>query len=460
MSSGETVIIGAGPAGLAAAHELTTQGVRPLVLDKGDKVGGISRTEVYKDYRFDIGGHRFYTRFDEVRALWHEMLDAELLTVPRLSRIHYRGKFFKYPLTLSNTLGNLGVFQSVAILLSYLKAKLAPHRRVRTFEQWVTNRFGARLYRTFFQTYTEKVWGMPCNEIRADWAAQRIGSLSIGSALRNALFGAGPAKTLIDEFEYPTLGPGMMWERFGEVVAQRGGGVRQGAEAVEVRHEDGRARRVVVRIGGQDEEIDVEQVISSMPLSQLITRLHPAPPMEVLEAAAGLRYRSFILVGLVLDREDLFPDHWLYVHSPAVRVGRIQNFKNWSPAMVPHPAQTCLGMEYFCNEGGELWLTSDDKLRDLAGRELEHLKLAPASAVVDGHVIRQSMAYPIYDHWYRRNLRRIRGYLATFRNLQTVGRNGMHRYNNQDHSMLTGMLAGRNIAGAEHNLWSVNDDER
>ena len=341
MQDHSVIIVGAGPAGLGAAHELTTRGLRPLVLEQAGQVGGIARTEVYKGYRFDLGGHRFYTKCDEVRQLWHRMLADDFIEVPRLSRIFYRGRFIKYPLELLDTIRCLGVAESILVVLSYLKTQVVPPREEQTFEQWVTRRFGARLFRTFFKTYTEKIWGIPCNVLRADWAAQRIRGLSLTRAVRDAIFGSADAKSLIKEFHYPVLGPGMMWQRFERAVTDAGGCVRMNAEAVSISHEDGRVRSVAVRQADGETEMPVEHVISSMSVTELVRRLSPAAPDDVLRAADGLTYRAFIMVALIVDRADLFRDNWIYVHDPAVRVGRIQNFKNWSAAMVADPGKTC-----------------------------------------------------------------------------------------------------------------------
>jgi len=450
------IIVGAGPAGLGAAHELTTRGVRPLVLEQAGQVGGIARTEVYKGYRFDLGGHRFYTKCDEVRQLWHRTLADDFIEVPRLSRIFYRGRFIKYPLELLDTVRCLGVAESILVVLSYLKTQVVPPREEQTFEQWVTRRFGARLFRTFFKTYTEKIWGIPCNVLRADWAAQRIRGLSLTRAVRDAIFGSADAKSLIKEFHYPVLGPGMMWQRFERAVTDAGGCVRMNAEAVRLSHEDGRVGSVVVRQADGEAEMPVEHVISSMPVTELVRRLSPAAPGDVLRAAEGLTYRAFIMVALIVDRADLFRDNWIYVHDPAVRVGRIQNFKNWSAAMVADPGKTCVGMEYFCSEGDDLWTMGEQDFLDLAARELATLGLAERADVNDGAVVRQPKAYPIYDADYAPRVRVLQDYVSAFRNLQTIGRNGMYRYNNQDHSMLTGMLAARNVTGEDHDLWNVN----
>ncbi|AFY59003.1 protoporphyrinogen oxidase [Rivularia sp. PCC 7116] len=458
MKNNSVLVVGAGPAGLTAAYELVKKGIQPIVLEQADKVGGISRTETYKGYHFDIGGHRFFTKVAEVQQLWNEVLGDEFIKTPRLSRIYYEGKFFQYPLSAFDTLYKLGIFESLLILLSYLKVKQKPLTIEENLEQWVINRFGVRLYKTFFKTYTEKVWGIPCNQIQAEWAAQRIKGLSLKKAITNALFGGNDTKTLIKEFDYPLLGPGMMWQRFAEKVEMAGGEVHLNTRVLGLEHNNRRIIKVIAQRGDNIVQLEAENFISSMPLTTLINRLDPSPPSEVFEAANQLKYRDFLIVSLIVDAPDLFPDNWIYIHSPGVQVGRIQNFKNWSPAMVPDSRKTCLGMEYFCNAGESLWEMSDVELIDLAKQELESLGLAKGKTVEDGVVIRQPKAYPVYDHEYRKNLQVIQNYLQTFENLQTTGRNGMHRYNNQDHSMLTGLLAAKNILGEKHDLWEVNTE--
>ncbi len=454
----DVLVIGAGPAGLTAAFELVRQGIRPLVLEKSDTVGGIARTEQHRGYRFDIGGHRFYTQIPEVQALWLEMLGDDFIKVPRLSRIVYCGRFYNYPIELANALYNLGPVESLRILLSFVRWKLFPHHVEENFEQWVTNRFGRRLFLRFFKTYTEKVWGIPCDLIRAEWAAQRIKGLSLLATVRNALTGAADLKTLIKEFNYPVLGPGMMWERFRDRVEQGGGRVELGTDILGLRREGSRITGVIARRDGASHEIPCGHVLSSMPLAELIVQLDPPASPEVRAAALGLSYRDFIIVGLILKRDGLFPDNWIYVHTPGVKVGRIQNFGNWSAGMVPEPGKACVGMEYFCTRGDELWEMPDTALVALARRELASLGLAGEDDVEEGVVIRQPKAYPVYDADYRGHLDVIRGYLETFENLQTIGRNGMHRYNNQDHSMLTAILAVRNLMGESHDLWDVNTE--
>jgi protoporphyrinogen oxidase len=451
-------IVGAGPAGLTAAYELVKEGIVPVVLEKGDKVGGLARTESYKGYRFDIGGHRFYTKVAAVQQLWQEVLGNEFIKVPRLSRIFYRGKFFNYPIGAFNTLFNLGIIESALIILSYLRVRLWPLPKEETFEQWVINRFGERLYKTFFKTYTEKVWGIPCSEIQADWAAQRIKGLSLTTAIINALFGSNDTKTLIKEFDYPALGPGMMWEKFAEAVEAKDGKVYLDTKVISFEREGNKIKTITAEHNGELVEYSADNFITSMPISALVARMKPQPPEPVLHAARSLKYRDFLIVSLIVDRPSLFPDNWIYIHSPEVKVGRIQNFKNWSAALVPDASKTCLGMEYFCNEGEELWQMSDAELVELATRELAELGLAQMADVKDGVVLRQPKAYPVYDAEYRGHLRVLEGFLTGMENLQTIGRNGMHRYNNQDHSMLTGMLAARNLLGEKHDLWDVNTE--
>ncbi|MEC4894185.1 MAG: NAD(P)/FAD-dependent oxidoreductase [Oscillatoria sp. PMC 1051.18] len=459
MQHHSAVIIGAGPAGLTAAYELVKHGIKPVVLEKATQVGGISRTEVYKGYRFDIGGHRFFTKVTEVQQLWQEVLADEFIKVPRLSRIYYDGKFFSYPLEATNALSNLGIINSSLILASYVKAQLFPHPVEENFEQWVSNRFGERLYKTFFKTYTEKVWGIPCTKIQADWAAQRIKGLSLKKAMTNALFKTNDTKTLIKEFDYPILGPGMMWERFQQIIESKGAPVYLNTGVVSIQREGKQIKSITAVKDGENFHISGDNFISSMPVTALVKNLNPPPPEPVLKAAQGLKYRDFLIVSLIINEKHLFPDNWIYIHSPEFQVGRIQNFKNWSPAMVPNASKTCLGMEYFCSEGDQIWELADTELIDLASNEIVNLGLLDdIKKIEDGVVIRQHKAYPVYDGEYRRHLKVIQDYLQTFENLQTVGRNGMHRYNNQDHSMLTALLAAKNLLGENHDLWNVNTE--
>jgi protoporphyrinogen oxidase len=454
------VVIGAGPAGLTAAYDLTRHGVPTVVFDADDQVGGLAKTVVYNGFRFDIGGHRFFTKVSTVRELWRELLGADLLSRPRLSRIYYRGQFFDYPLRAGNVLRNLGLRTSAAIAASYLRARLAPVQPEVSFEDWVVNRFGRRLYSLFFESYTEKVWGMPCSEIGAQWAAQRIKGLSLWTTLLNMMRAGGDVKTLIHTFEYPRLGPGMMWEACRDRVEVAGGRVELGARVVELQHDGSRVRAVIVADrDGVRRTQPTSHVISTMAVKHLVRGLTPSAPPEVRACADRLRYRDFLTVALIVDRADLFPDNWIYVHDPAVRVGRIQNFKNWSPEMVPDPSLTCLGLEYFCSEGDDLWRMDDDAIVALARREVESIGLLQGARVADATVLRVRKAYPVYDEGFVKALAAVREWTARLDNLQLVGRNGMHKYNNQDHSMLTARLAVRNLFGERHDLWAVNADE-
>ncbi len=454
------VVIGAGPSGLTAAYELSRLGVSPTVVEKRDKVGGIARTETYKGFHFDMGGHRFYTKAKEVNQMWAEVLGNEFLRRPRLSRIYYNRKFFAYPIKPLNALLGLGFWQSILVVLSYVKWKLLPYPQEESLEEWVTNRFGKRLFRIFFKTYTEKVWGIPCSELRAEWAAQRIKDLSLKTAVLSMFRKPKRTiKTLINEFNYPRLGPGMMWEAVKQRVEARGGTVRLNTDVVRVRRDGKRILSVVVARDGQEDELAGSAFISSMPITEFIAKLDPPAPEPVCQAASKLSYRDFLTVCLVVNKPNLFPDNWIYVHDPTVNVGRIQNFKNWSPDMVPDQNKTSLGLEYFCTEGDNLWTMSDCDLVELGKREVDQIGLARYADVEDGCVFRVEKSYPVYDATYRQHLATVRSFVDGLENFQTIGRNGLHRYNNQDHAMLTGMLAVRNLVRGERNdLWSVNED--
>ncbi len=465
MSHSPVLIIGAGPAGLTAAYELAKLGLRSVVLEADGQVGGLARTVNYQGYRFDIGGHRFFSKVFLINALWQEILGEDFLVRPRLSRIHYGGHFFDYPLKDLNALAGLGPLEALLVGLSYTKAKLLPAKEETNFAQWVSNRFGSRLYQIFFKTYTEKVWGIPCTEISADWAVQRIRNLSLSEALRNALFGAQQAKdgrvitTLIDSFHYPRYGPGMMWERCEELLAGRGAATLRGVRIERMRHRHGRVERVCGRTAaGAPVEYGGEHFISTMPLRDLIHTLEPAPPAEVVQAANRLRYRDYLTVVLIVKRDTVFPDNWIYIHSPEVKMGRVQNYKNWSPDMVPDPSRTSLGLEYFLWDQDEEWGWPQQRLIELGIEECARIGLIDPGEVEDGTVVRMRKAYPVYDQHYYHSVTTVRHYLESLANLQTIGRNGLHRYNNQDHSMLTGVYAARNIVGERYDVWSVNTE--
>ena len=455
MREKPTVILGAGPAGLTAGYTLARMGLPVVVLEAEDQVGGIAKTAVRDGYRFDLGGHRFFTKANEVNALWHEIMREEFLQRPRMSRIYWNGKFLDYPLRGPDVIKKLGPVELTRAFLSYLWAQMKPKGREDTFEQWVSNRFGKRLFNLFFKSYTEKVWGVPTSEIRAEWAAQRIKGLSFFSAAKSAFFGnrGDKIKSLISQFNYPRYGPGQMWETMTDDIQRLGGQVLLGHNVEKLDFEGDRCVRV--HAGGK--VFEASAVISSLPLRNTVGMADPRPRPEVIAAAKGLRYRDFLTVALVLNGEDLFPDNWIYIHEPGVRVGRIQNFRSWSPWMVPDPSKACVGLEYFCFQGDDLWEMDDQDLVQLAMRELEELGLARRDQLEFGFVERVPKAYPMYDAHYGERVDTIRSWLDGLDNFIQVGRNGLHRYNNSDHSMLTALRAVDNLVkGTEHDIWAVN----
>jgi len=457
-------IIGAGPAGLTAAYLLAKAGQEVMVFEADPiYVGGISRTETYKGNHFDIGGHRFFSKSKEVEDFWTEILGDDMLVRPRSSRIFYNGKFFGYPLVAREALTKLGVIESAFCVLSYLRAKIFPIKNPANFEDWITNQFGKRLFNIFFKTYTEKVWGIPCKEISADWAAQRIKGLSLSSAIRNALFkpknnpDGQIIKTLIDSFRYPRKGPGMMWEACARKSVKMGAHIQMGAIVERLYlHQN----KWTIELQQDEKHHEFDYVISSAPVKQLVPSISPQVADHVLQAAHNLSYRDFITVILIMKDQFTFTDNWIYIHDPSVKVGRIQNFKSWSPEMVADPSMACYGLEYFCFAGDGLWSMSDESLIDLGKKEIAQIGLASYNEILDGYVVRQKKAYPVYDSTYKENVEIIKGALRSYTGLYLVGRNGMHKYNNQDHSMMTAMLATRNIlAGKElYDLWEVNED--
>jgi protoporphyrinogen oxidase len=471
----EVFVIGAGPAGLTAAYCLSKEARSVIVIERDPLyVGGISRTVDYKGFLFDIGGHRFFSKSKEVVALWHEILPDDFISRPRLSRIYYNGKFFSYPLKAFEALFKLGVFTSAACMLSYAYAKAFPIKPARTFHEWVRNQFGERLFQIFFKTYTEKVWGMSCDEISADWAAQRIKGLDLITAVLNGLkrslriggkakagagSGAGTVKTLIENFQYPRKGPGMMWDAAARKIRNNGGRILMGRELVALEYDDAtNLWRIEVAHAHGRETYSARHVISSAPVRELVQRIKPAP-ISLLHARA-LRYRDFLTVALMVRKDELFPDNWIYIHDPSVKVGRVQNFRSWSPEMVPD-GMSCLGLEYFCFEGDGLWSAADCDLIELAKKEVAQIGLVSADEIVDACVVRQAKAYPVYDEGYRDNIEAIRLDLeGSYPTLHLVGRNGMHKYNNQDHAMMTAMLTARNILARQrlYDVWNVNED--
>ncbi len=453
-----TAVLGAGPAGLTAAYVLARRGATGVVFEADGAVGGIAKTVRYGEYRFDLGGHRFFTKLEAVQRLWENVLGDELLVRPRLSRIYFRGRYLAYPLQARDVIARLGILESVLCTLSYFRSRLARGRHPEeTFEDWVRSRFGRRLYDAFFGPYTEKVWGVPGSQIRAEWAAQRIKNFSFTKALL-AILGLrrDHVTTLLEQFHYPRLGPGQMWEEVQHRAEAGGIPVRLRHRVEAIRHRAGHVTEVAVTHEGREAVFAVDAVLSSIPLSELVLSLDPSPPTEVSAAARRLRYRELCLVALVLDHEGPFPDNWIYLHDPGTRAGRVQNFGAWSADMVK-PGTTCLGVEYFCFEGDEIWELSDADAVRLATDELARIGLIDPAWVIDGVKVRVPRAYPMYDGDYRDAVLTLKGYLAGFDNLKTFGRNGLHRYNNQDHSMWTAVLATLNLLdGADHDVWSVN----
>jgi protoporphyrinogen oxidase len=467
----DVFIIGAGPAGLTAAYCLTKETPSVLVAEKDpDYVGGICRTIRHQGFLFDIGGHRFFSKSREIVELWNEILPDDFIERPRLSRIYYNGKFFSYPLRAFEALVNLGPVTSSACILSFLWARAFPIENPTTFHRWVRNEFGERLFQIFFKTYTEKVWGISCDEISADWAAQRIKGLNLSVALRDAVrrslrfeprTKAGETvKSLIERFNYPRCGPGMMWEAAARKVEAQGGRLLMGheLEGLSYNPAQGLWQLSLKNTHGGRERHAAHHVISSMPVAELMSKIDPSP--RSLKHAVKLRYRDFVTVALMLKKPDTFADNWIYIHDPTVRVGRVQNFGSWSPEMVPE-GMSCLGLEYFCFEGDGLWTATDSELIALATAEAVKIGLVATEEVFDGRVVRQPKAYPIYDDFYRERMAEIRRDIeANYPTLHLVGRNGMHKYNNQDHAMMTAMLTARNILAGErlYDVWNVNED--
>jgi len=456
------LVVGAGPAGLTAGYDASRAGWQVTLLEKDPVyVGGISRTVQHEGYRFDIGGHRFFSKSAEVTQWWKERLPDDFIQVRRMSRIFYRRRYFDYPLKPWNALSNLGFFTSIGCILSYAWSRLFPIAPEKSFEDWVVNRFGRRLFNIFFKTYTEKVWGIPTTELSADWAAQRIKGLSLSAAVINAFRGRSEGaviKTLIDTFSYPRLGPGQMWEKTAADIRGLGGQIEMGATVTTIRHEGGRVSSIEAKVAHGTNSFKADQFILSMPLQETVLAFDPPLPAEAVDAARALRYRDFLTIALVVEGENPFPDNWIYIHEPEVKMGRIQNFKNWSEAMVGRPGTTCLGLEYFCFAGDGLWSAPDSELIEMGKRELAQLGLVKAGQIQGGTVVRVEKAYPVYGPGYQAHLDTIRAALGKFSNLHVVGRNGMHKYNNQDHSMMTAMLAVKNIDGGAFDLWNVNSD--
>ena len=457
----KVIIIGAGPAGLTAAWEFSKHKIQTIILEGDSETGGISRTVDRNGWKFDIGGHRFFTKVEEVYEIWDEMLDKDdFIMRPRMSRIYYNGKFFDYPLKASNALFNLGILEALRCVFSYIYIRIFPIKEINNFETWVASRFGWRLYNIFFKTYTEKVWGVPADTIGAEWASQRIKNLSLGKAITNALLPKKNSEiitTLIDEFKYPKFGPGMMWDSASTRLKKKGHEIIFNSKVEKIIKLENSGYEVVTQDGSV---YSCDAVFSSMPLAHLPDTLDPKPSKNIIEAGKNLKFRDFLTVALVVDKKFAFPDNWIYIHEPHVRVGRVQNYGSWSPYLVKE-GKTCLGLEYFVTKNDELWSSTNEELIELAISELEKLKLIEHGSAEEGYVVRMPKAYPVYDLNYKENIEHIKNWLLEEHpNLYPMGRNGMHRYNNQDHSMMSAVKSVRNfVLNEKNNIWGINVDD-
>jgi protoporphyrinogen oxidase len=461
----DAIIVGAGPSGLAAGYEMTKHGASVAILERLDRVGGLARTIPHDGCLYDIGPHRFFTKNEEVNQLFVDVVAEDMIRVPRLTRIFYRNNFFNYPLTPLNALFGVGVFSSVAIFLSYLRAavrqRVSP-REPENFEQWVTDQFGSRLFETFFKTYTEKVWGVPCTQIGADWAGQRIKGLSLLAAVQNALFKdkSRRIKTLVDEFLFPRLGAGQFYEKMMHLIEARGGAVATDRQVTRINREGRRVRSVVVRDAqGNLEELEGRDFMSSAPLTEMVEMMSPTPPDEVLTACRSLRYRDHLGVHLKWEGYP-FPDNWIYVHDKKFRMARIVNYKNFSAGMTDHDGISPLTVEYFCFKGDDIWRRSDEGLISFAvGEVAQMFSRKKSDHLVSGFVVRSEKAYPVIELGFQRHIDVIKTWLDQFENLTPIGRSGMFKYNNQDHAIATGLLAARTALGlGKFDPWLVNID--
>ncbi|MCB0395258.1 MAG: NAD(P)/FAD-dependent oxidoreductase [Flavobacteriales bacterium] len=458
-------IIGAGPAGLGTAWELVKNGETNLIIiDRNEVVGGLARTEIRDGARFDVGPHRFFTKNEEVNALWKEVLGSDFIPVDRLTRIYYKGKFFNYPIKAQDVLLKLGPLESFQAMVSYGLARIKPKKKANTFEEWISQMFGTKLYKTFFKTYTEKVWGIPCSEIGAEWAAQRIKGLNFVQVVKNALAGSGKGKpkTLVDQFDYPVEGAGQMYEKMAERVVEKGGKILMNTTVKKFVMENGALTGVVVTDqSGQEATIKARHFFNSAPITHFFHLLNPAPPAELNDAANALYYREHITVNFLITGENLFPDQWIYVHAPEVKAARIANYNNFSDRMTSKRSETAVSVEYFVFKSDDLWKMSDEALVKLAGREMEMIGLCKEKDIINGWVVRETESYPTYYLGYEEPYNALRDYLDAIHNLSPIGRGGLYKYNNQDHSTYSGLLAARNylkLPGSPYNLWNINID--
>jgi protoporphyrinogen oxidase len=451
-------IIGAGPAGMTAAYELLKAGAEVDLYESGAQVGGMARSLALWGQTVDLGPHRFFSRDTRVNRLWLEVAGNDYDMVGRLTRILYKGTFFHYPLRPFNALVNLGLVEASRCLASYGRARFgrAPSGADASFEEWVVGRFGRRLFEIFFKTYSEKLWGIPCSELDADFAAQRIRNFSLGEAVKTA-FGADASrhKTLVDQFAYPHGGNGSIYQRMANRCRAMGGRIHLQTEVARVAAVAGRATGLVLADGTCH---PFDHIVSSMPLTALVRGLADVPA-DVAAAAARLRYRNTILVYLRVQGDNLFRDNWLYVHSPGLATGRITNFRNWTPHICGGQPDTILALEYWCNREDAIWQASDEYLLELAGRDIRAAGLLGGRALLEGRVLRLDKSYPVYARGFKAPLGVVAGHLRQIGNLTVIGRYGAFKYNNQDHSILMGLLAAQNImAGAQHDLWTINTD--
>lgn len=487
MSKKTAIIIGAGPAGLTAAYELVHKtDIKPIILEATDDIGGISKTVNYKGNRIDIGGHRFFSKSEKVMKWWQNILPVEddakedkvMLIRNRLSRILFLRKFFSYPISLSfGTLKNLGFIRTVKIGLSYIKVRFFPIKKEKSLEDFIINRFGKELYNTFFKDYTEKVWGVPCSKIPSEWGKQRIKGLSVSKAIISALKSILPRNdsilqkktetSLIQKFMYPKFGPGQLWEEVAKIIIEKGGEIHKGRKATEITHENGKILSVSVENvkNGEKSSFSGDYFFSTMPVKDLVIGFNPSLNDEIKKVANGLMYRDFITVGLLIDRfknKEKLKDNWIYIQERDVKVGRLQVFNNWSPYMVKDKEKNWIGMEYFCNEGDYLWEKTDDEFVKFAIDEMVKINLLEKEDVIDSTILRMPKTYPAYFGTYDQ-FNTIKDAMNGFENLFLIGRNGMHKYNNQDHSMLTAITSVENILNGvttKDNIWDINSEEQ
>lgn len=466
QSEYECCILGAGPAGLAAANELIKNNIKNIVIiEKNNLVGGLSRTEVKDNYRFDVGPHRFYTKNNTINNLWHEMLGKDFIPVDRLTRIYYNNKFFNYPIKALDTFIKLGPLESLQALYSFSLTKLQRYQNdAETFDQWIIQKFGSKLYETFFKTYTEKVWGIPCNKIGAEWAAQRIKGLDIVQVLKSALHinKSNNIKTLVEQFDYPILGAGQMYNAFADKISDHGAEIRLNTIVEKIVSTENKIISVNVKDeSGKLETIFSKSFFSSIPLTHFFHKLIEKPSAQVSSAVESLYYREHITVDLLIDGDNIFPDQWIYIHAPHVKMARIANYNNFSKAMVNFEKKTALSVEYFVFQNEELWQMRDEEIIQLASDELEQLKLIDKKKILKSWVIRETESYPTYYLGYKEPYEILKKEIMKYVNLFPIGRGGMYKYNNQDHSIMSGILAAQNylkLDGNPQDIWSINID--